>query len=430
MRILLHSHFPAGHAYPMQAVAQALVRRGHEVVWLTSSDNEARVLVTGATFAATQDIAIIDAPLMAVNETGILDGRYHDLRHRLIAQVSDYRRVLKEFRADILLVDVMPYGARALYDLGEIPVYATLGVIPMYMSGPRAPQAVSGKGPPTSILGVLWNYMQHLFSQWVVLPFLLRPIINAQRRSLGLGNLPFGEPKECLTYSPFLHIQASSPSLEFFERPRPMLQRRATHYVGPLVTSVETDLSQLPSWWDEVVKHPRVVGITQGTLAMDPTSLIIPAISALSPNSSLLLIITSPHAALLHAQTGTLPNVRFAKWLPYHLLLPQLSLLITNGGYGSITQALSHKVPLICAGQTEDKKDTAARVAWAGVGVDLETDTPSVEMVREAAGRVLGEKGLRERVEGVGGELDDLGGAGRACELLEDLVVSVSKRRM
>ena len=427
MRILLHSHFPAGHAYPMQAVAQALVRRGHEVIWLTSADNEARVLMTGATFVATQVIAVIDAPLMAMNETGILDGKYHNLENRLLAQVSDYRRVLKEFEADVLLVDVMPYGARALYDLGEIPAYATLGVIPMYMSGSKAPQAVSGCSPPTSTLGLMWNYMQHLFTQWFTIPLLLKPVINKQRRRLGLHDLPFGEAKECFTYSPFLHIQASSPALEFRQRPKPVQHSQATRYVGPLVTSVTTDLSQLPSWWDEVVRHPRVVGITQGTLAMDPTSLIMPAIEALSPNKDLLLVVASPYSDQIEAKTGSLPNVRFAKWLPYHLFLPQLSLLVTNGGYGSITQALSHRVPLICAGQTEDKKDTAARVSWAGVGIDLKTDNPSTEMVSDAAAKILGDKSYVDRARQMGEELNNLGGAVKACELLEELVLSVSK---
>ncbi|KAM5345836.1 hypothetical protein ACJ41O_011697 [Fusarium nematophilum] len=421
MKILLHSHFPAGHAYPMQAVAQSLVRRGHQVIWLTSPDNEARVRATGAAFAATQAVTVVDAPLMAGNETGLLDKVYSRLESRVVAQVSDYRRVLRDYEADVLLVDVMPYGARALHELGEIPAYATLGVIPMYMSSWGAPQAVSGDGPARSWVGMAWNHVRHLVSQWIVLPLLLRPVINAQRRDLGLRNLPYGEATEAFTYSPFLHIQASSPSLEFQLLPKPAEQRRHTRFVGPLVTMVETRKDQLPPWWDEMVKHPRVVGITQGTLAMDPTSLIIPAIEALSSDPTLLLVVASPHEEEITSRVGKLKNVRFAKWIPYDLFLPRLCLLITNGGYGSITQALSHGVPLVCAGQTEDKKDTAARVSWAGAGIDLKTDSPSTEQVRDAARRIL-EGGYAERARRLGDELNGLGGAERASELLEELV--------
>lgn len=429
MKILLHSHFPAGHAYPMQAVAQELVRRGHDVVWLTSARNEALVRMTGAAFVPTEAIAVVDAPLMAENETGLLDGIYSRLVSRVIAQVSDYRRVLVDFAAEVLFVDVLPHGARALYELGEIPVYATLGVIPMYMSCWGAPQAVSGKAPPSSTLGLLWNHLHHLFSQWILLPLHLRPVINNQRRALGLGNLPYGEPMESFKYSPFLHIQASSPSLEFNQRPKHPQQRIHTHHVGPLVTSVVTTPKQLPPWWDEAVNHPRVVGITQGTLAMDPTSLIVPAIQALSGNPDLLLVVASPHEDEIRFRIGDFPNVRFARWIPYHLFLPQLSLLITNGGYGSITQALSHKVPLICAGQTEDKKDTAARVNWAGAGIDLKTDSPSTDQIRNAAEQILADRGYTENAARLGDELNELGGQRRASELLEQLVQSSSARR-
>ncbi|KAM0428928.1 hypothetical protein ACHAPT_006728 [Fusarium lateritium] len=412
----------------MQAVAQALVRRGHQVVWLTSADNETRVRSVGAAFIATQAIAVVDAPLMAESETGILDKVYSRLESRVIAQVSDYRRVLRDFKADVLLVDVMPYGARALYELGEIPVYATLGVIPMYMSSWRAPQAVSGDGPSTWWLGLAWNHLQHLVSQWILLPLLLRPVINAQRESLGLKALPYGEATESFTYSPFLHIQASSLVLEFQLLPKPAEQKKHTKFVGPLVTQVTVNPDQLPAWWDEIVVHQRVVGITQGTLAMDPTSLIIPAIEALSGDPELLLVVASPHVEEITSRVGHLPNVRFAKWIPYHLFLPQLCLLITNGGYGSVTQALSHKVPLICAGQTEDKKDTAARVSWAGAGIDLKTDNPSTEQVQNAARKILDDRGYAERAGRLGDELNELGGGERASELLEELVRSVESR--
>ncbi|KAF5019338.1 hypothetical protein F66182_8666 [Fusarium sp. NRRL 66182] len=429
MKILLHSHFPAGHAYPMQAVAQSLIRRGHHVVWLASADNEARVRAIGATFIATEALAVVDTPLMENNETGILDKMYHRRQLRLLAQVSDYRRVLRQgFKADVLLVDVMPYGARALYELGEIPVYATLGVIPMYMSSWGAPQAASGESPSTSLFWLVWNHLVHLVSQWILLVLFLRPVINTQRRALKLHDLPYGEPTESFNYSPFLHIQASSPSLEFDLLPKPTGQRENTRFVGPVVTQVGTNLVELPAQWDEIVSHPRVVGITQGTLAMDPTSLIIPAIEALSDDPNLLLVVASPHTEEIISRVGGLSNVRFIKWIPYHLFLPQLCLLITNGGYGSITQALSHKVPLICAGQSEDKKDTAARVSWTGAGIDLKTDSPSKEQVRDAARTIFCDRGYVERAGRLGDELNQLGGAPRASELLEELVHSVVKQ--
>lgn len=426
MKFLLHSHFPAGHAYPMQAVSQALVDRGHEVVWLTSADNEARVKATGATFVKTRAIAAIDAPFIKNNSTGLLDRQFHRLRSRVVAQVADYRAILAEFPADALLVDVFPHGARALHELGEIPVYATLGVIPFYTSGAAAPFPVSGDSPPASWLGLVWNSLQQLINQWILLPLFLRPVINQQRKVLGLKKIPFGEPAEYFTYSPLLHIQASCATLEFSQEPKFEHSKRVA-YVGPLVRISPTTSSQLPAWWKTVVSHSRVVGITQGTLAMDPTSLIIPSVRALKDDPSLLLIVVSPHGKDVEAQIREAVNVCYADWLPYHLLLPRLSLLITNGGYGSITQALSHGVPLLCAGQTEDKKDTAARVTWCGAGIDLKTDNPTLDQVKAAANKILSDESYSARAKTLGRELNEQGGAQKASILLEELATRHQK---
>ncbi|KAM4057862.1 UDP-glucoronosyl and UDP-glucosyl transferase domain-containing protein [Hirsutella rhossiliensis] len=430
MKFLLHSHFPAGHAYPMQALAQALVARGHAVVWLTSPDNEARVrAVPGALFVAARALADLDAPLARVHVTGLFTEEPRLLLdRRLAAQVADYRAVLAAgFAPHVLVVDVLPHGARALCDLAEIPVYATLGVVPLYTSNASAPLPASGQAPAshslTSWLRIAVGALRHAWNQWALLPLRLRRVINLQRAALGLDSLPYGEPAEYFSYSGHLHLQASSPTLEFNQLPRPRQHNKNTAFVGPLVTRPNVSSNpQLPSWWPQVISHERVVGITQGTLAMDPTSLIIPSIQALQHEPGTLLVVVSPHAKEIESRVGSPPNVRFAEWLPYHVLLPQLCLLITNGGYGSITQALSHGVPLLCAGQSEDKRDTAARVVWSGVGVDLQTDSPSPDQVRAAAREIFHDDSYQARARMLGSELNALGGADRACDLLEELV--------
>lgn len=256
-------------------------------------------------------------------------------------------------------------------------------------------------------------------------PELIAGCLNAQRVELGLAP---AEPRQILQYSPQLHIQASSPELEFDQAFHP------TEYVGPLVSPLNGTSSALPDWWGEVVtaseqqqgSRVRVVGITQGTFATDPSSLILPAIRALGDDASLLLVVPSQQAeeikqALSEGQSSLPANLRLASWLPYEALLPRCDVLVTNGGYGSVTQALAHGVPLVCAGTSEDKKDTAARVTHARAGVDLGTDSPSTEQVRDAVAEILGDSRYRENAARVGRGLNSLGGAARACEVLEGI---------
>jgi UDP:flavonoid glycosyltransferase YjiC (YdhE family) len=63
--------------------------------------------------------------------------------------------------------------------------------------------------------------------------------------------------------------------------------------------------------------------------------------------------------------------------------------MVTNGGYGAVQRALSMGVPLVVAGNTEDKPEVAARVAWTGSGVNLKTGTPTSGAVRAAVRDVL-----------------------------------------
>src|SRR4029077_19417837 len=88
---------------------------------------------------------------------------------------------------------------------------------------------------------------------------------------------------------------------------------------------------------------------------------------------------------------------RLASFLPFEWLLPRVDVLVTNGGYGSGNQAMSFGIPLVTAGLTEDKADVNARVAWSGVGLNLATNEPTREALREAVRTVLDRPAYRLR---------------------------------
>jgi len=82
-------------------------------------------------------------------------------------------------------------------------------------------------------------------------------------------------------------------------------------------------------------------------------------------------------------------NVRMERFIPHDRLLPHVDVMVTNGGYGGVQQALAHGVPLVVAGDSEDKPEVAARVRWSGAGIDLRTGRPSPGRVAEAVRRVV-----------------------------------------
>ena len=94
-------------------------------------------------------------------------------------------------------------------------------------------------------------------------------------------------------------------------------------------------------------------------------------------------------------ELGDLPaNARAAEFLPYDQLLPKTDVFVTNAGFGGTQYALSHGVPIVAAGDTEDKPEVSMRAEWAGVGVNLRTGTPTPDAIRAGVERVLADHGL------------------------------------
>ena len=128
------------------------------------------------------------------------------------------------------------------------------------------------------------------------------------------------------------------------------------------------------------------------------------------------------------AELGPLPeNVRAAEFLPYDRLMPLTDLFITNAGYGGTQFALSHGVPIIAAGDTEDKAEVSARVAWSGAGLNLKTGAPTPAAIAAAVDRVLAEPAYRERAQSLAAAIRSQNALASIEGELEQLIASRSR---
>ena len=168
------------------------------------------------------------------------------------------------------------------------------------------------------------------------------------------------------------------------------------HFVGrpPIIP----DQAPLPPWAHELDGSRKVVLVTQGTLANHNFGLLVaPTLAALA-NEPDLLVVATAGGRPIDAIPGPIPaNARLARYLPFEWILPKADVFVTNGGYGSVNQAMSFGIPLVTAGMTEDKADVNARVAWSGVGIDLATNEPAPQALREAVRTVLDRPTYRSR---------------------------------
>ena len=198
------------------------------------------------------------------------------------------------------------------------------------------------------------------------------------------------------------YLQLTVPSFEF-----PRAFPASVHFVGrpPIIP----DQAPLPSWAHDLDGSRKVVLVTQGTLANHNFGLLIaPTLAALA-NEPDLLVVATAGGRPVDAIPGPIPaNARLAQYLPFEWILPKADVFVTNGGYGSVNQAMSFGIPLVTAGLTEDKADVNARVAWSGIGIDLATNEPTPQALREAVRTVLDRPAYRRRASSMAVEFSGI----------------------
>lgn len=86
--------------------------------------------------------------------------------------------------------------------------------------------------------------------------------------------------------------------------------------------------------------------------------------------------------------------------------------------------ALAKGVPIIAAEATEDKPEIGNRIAYSGVGIRLNTSTPTPEQVNGAVSRVLSEPAFRMRAEDIQRELAKHDAPSEAADPLECVTIT------
>ncbi len=85
--------------------------------------------------------------------------------------------------------------------------------------------------------------------------------------------------------------------------------------------------------------------------------------------------------------------------------------------------ALAHGIPMVVAGTTEDKPEIAARIEWSNPGINLRTETPSVEMISTAVETVLDNSLFREASATIASEIAQLDTAKEIDRWIKSIIV-------
>lgn len=399
-RYLVASTALPGHAAPLLAVATHLQAQGHDVVFHSGSAFAATAAARGLRFAALPsaiDYDHRDYPrrfpeweTLPSAHARLCHGLRHAFADAMPAQLAGLDAILADFRADAVLVDSMFCGTLALHQRGgSRPPIVGIGISALALSsadtaffGTALPPAVSAPDRARN-LAMNRNLQQALFG---AVQQHFDDVLAAQ----GLPPLPCFFI-DAMIRLPERYLQLTVPG---FEYPRADLPS-SVRFVGSLLAPPSRDFTP-PAWWADLDDGRKVVLVTQGTLANhDTQQLIEPTLRGLSLRQDLLVIATtgSHEAPRFHVPA----NARVAGFVPYDRLLPKVDALISNGGYGTVNHALSLGLPVVVAGDSEEKPEIAARVAWSGAGINLGTGRPTPRQIGEAVERVLTQPAFRAR---------------------------------
>jgi MGT family glycosyltransferase len=419
---LIVSSPQSGHFNPATAIVKNLVSQGHSVGWYTGSRYQAKVEALGARFYPMKSAPDFDEN--DINATfpgrmkynGVAQLKW-DIRNIFIeptvGQLADLTEIVREFPADVILADPTMLGALYMKEKFGVPL-AVYGILPLTLLSPDSPPTGLGLQPGTSTLG----HLRDRFLNWMAVQILFKDeqaFYQEVRSRVGLPAQDFFF-MDATAHLSDLYLQGTTTA---FEYPHDSLPSQV-HFVGPLLPQRSNHFTP-PVWWDELHSGRPVVLVTQGVIALDYDHLITPAMQALKDEEVLVVVVTGgkPVESLNHRPWPS--NVRVERFIPFHEILPHVDVMVTNGGYGGTQFALAHGVPLVAAGISEGKTDICARIAWAGVGINLHTEKPEPAQIREAVRKVLTDPSYKEHAQAIEADYAGHDGPAEAAALLEKL---------
>jgi MGT family glycosyltransferase len=410
----------------MLAVGLHLAGLGHTVTFHTGEVFRLQVETTGLRFAGMTGRANIDYrdPGNSAQREKLTerDRILHNLKHWFIEPLPDQHRrlqqILGETPVDLIMTSSMYLGCfPMLLGPGETrPPVIGCGVTPLILRSIDCGLNTHDATPE----GRKHNQEEHF-----LLERAFQPIADQLNLALAESDAPSisGFWADSIYTLPDLFLQFTGDAFEF---PRSDMPSNV-QFVGPVLPN-KSDSFKEPAWFAELDGSKPVVLVTQGTLAnFDLQELVQPTLTALADDNVLVI------AATGRADAGDLiapTNAKVEAFVPFVRLLPKVDVLITNGGYGAVQQALSFGVPLVVAGDTEEKAFTAARVAWTGAGINLGTRRPTPEQIRTAVRTVLAGPQYREQAQRLQKNFSRYDALTEIARSVNTLIANTKDRRM
>jgi UDP:flavonoid glycosyltransferase YjiC (YdhE family) len=388
LRVFLGAFGDPGHAFPMLALGEALVARGHAVALQTWRRWQEPAEAAGMEFAP--------AP-----EYHVFPTRERPLKPYAAAvrAARETRPVVRAFGPDVAVSDILTPAPALAAELEGVPVATLVPHVHPDLPAGFPPYAIGARLPRTGLGRALWRRTDELVARGLEQG---RREYNECRARLGLGPLPWVHTG----LSRALTLVATLPQLEY-PRDWPTWLR----VVGPLMWEPPGERVEPPPGAGPVV-------LVAPSTAQDPEQrLLRAALAGLADEPVRVIAISNRRQG--EPAIAAPPNAVLVPWVSYSQTMPSCDLVVTHGGHGTLVRALACGCPLVVSPAGGDMAENAARVDRAGLGVRLPRRLCSPRGVRLAVRRALERPALRRQAALVGRWVAAHDGRLRAAEEIE-----------
>jgi rhamnosyltransferase subunit B len=420
LRIVLSNIGTYGDTNPLIALALELKRRGHTPVMAVPEVYRAKIAPLGLEFHAIRPNIDPTNNVLVEMVYDIKHGTEHGLRDFLfpaLRQTYDdlMDAAMKPARADLLLLGELNYAGPLVAEVTGIPwasyVLAPLSffsafdppVLPPYPRLAKADKKVPGFGR------VIKRVARLASRKWP------EPIY-ALRQELGLprGENPLFDAK----HSPYLVLALFSRVLGAEQKDWPP----NTIIAGFAYYDADAGNAKLPPNLEQFVAsgEPPIV-FTLGSAAVLAAGDFyeVSAEAAIELEKRAVLLIGTDKR---NEPKQKLPDsICVAQYAPYSALFSRASLVVHQGGVGTVAQCLRAGRPMLIMPYSHDQPDNARRMKRLGVARVIQKSSYTPGDVTEKLRKMLNDPELAEKALAVLDQLRGEDGVKTACDALEGL---------
>jgi len=161
-------------------------------------------------------------------------------------------------------------------------------------------------------------------------------------------------------------------------------------FVGALLPYAP-NLNKTPWFNERLNKFEKVVLVTQGTVETNVEKILVPTLQAFKGTDVLVVVTTGGSGTEELKKRFQFDNIIIEDFIPFADIMPYADVYVTNGGYGGVLLAIENELPLVVAGVHEGKNEINARVGYFKLGINLRTETPTTEQIKQAVTNVIGD---------------------------------------